>query len=90
MEIVPGGGGVELLNNGKSPIVDAAIINFLEKNTYGKRPLDFHATIDLKEAYPDADFAVIATPTNYDEKKNFDTSSVEDAIPAVRKYAPGA
>ena len=84
------GGGVELLNNGKSPIVDAAIINFLEKNTYGKRPLDFHATIDLKEAYPDADFAVIATPTNYDEKKNFDTSSVEDAIPAVRKYAPGA
>ncbi len=88
MEIVPG--GVELLNNGKSPIVDAAIINFLEKNTYGKRPLDFHATIDLKEAYPDADFAVIATPTNYDEKKNFDTSSVEDAIPAVRKYAPGA
>lgn len=89
MEIVPGG-EVELLNNGKSPIVDAAIINFLEKNTYGKRPLDFHATIDLKEAYPDADFAVIATPTNYDEKKNFDTSSVEDAIPAVRKYAPGA
>lgn len=88
MEIVPG--GIELLNNGKSPIVDAAIINFLEKNTYGKRPLDFHATIDLKEAYPDADFAVIATPTNYDEKKNFDTSSVEDAIPAVRKYAPGA
>lgn len=88
MEIVPG--EIELLNNGKSPIVDAAIIDFLEKNTYGKRPLDFHATIDLKEAYPDADFAVIATPTNYDEKKNFDASSVEAAIPAVRKYAPEA
>lgn len=88
LDIVPE--KVELLNNGKSPIVDAVITDFLEKNTYGKHPLDFHATIDLKEAYPDADFAVIATPTNYDEKKNFDTSSVEAAIPAVRKYAPEA
>lgn len=89
MDIVPE--KVELLNNGKSPIVDAVITDFLEKNTSGERPLDFHATVDPEEAYSDADFAVIATPTNYDEKKNyFDTSSVEAAISAVRKYAPEA
>ena len=78
LDIVPE--KVELLNNGKSPIVDAVITDFLEKNTSGERPLDFHATVDPEEAYSDADFAVIATPTNYDEKKNyFDTSSVEAA-----------
>ena len=89
LDIVPE--KVELLNNGKSPIVDAVITDFLEKNTSGERPLDFHATVDPEEAYSDADFAVIATPTNYDEKKNyFDTSSVEAAISAVRKYAPEA
>lgn len=71
--------------------MDAVITDFLEKNTSGERPLDFHATVDPEEAYSDADFAVIATPTNYDEKKNyFDTSSVEAAISAVRKYAPEA
>ena len=89
LDIVPE--KVELLNNGESPIVDAVITDFLEKNTSGERPLDFHATVDPEEAYSDADFAVIATPTNYDEKKNyFDTSSVEAAISAVRKYAPEA
>lgn len=89
MDIVPK--KVELLNNGKSPIVDATITDFLEKNTSGERPLDFHATVDPGEAYSNADFAVIATPTNYDEKKNyFDTSSVEAAISAVRRYAPEA
>ncbi|MDH7888789.1 nucleotide sugar dehydrogenase [Bifidobacterium catenulatum] len=89
LDIVPK--KVELLNNGKSPIVDATITDFLEKNTSGERPLDFHATVDPGEAYSNADFAVIATPTNYDEKKNyFDTSSVEAAISAVRKYAPEA
>ena len=89
LDIVPK--KVELLNNGKSPIVDATITDFLEKNTSGERPLDFHATVDPREAYSNADFAVIATPTNYDEKKNyFDTSSVEAAISAVRKYAPEA
>lgn len=82
---------VELLNSGKSPIVDPVITDFLEKNTSGERPLDFHATIDAQEAYTDADFAVIATPTNYDEKKNyFDTSSVEAAIAAVRQHSPHA
>lgn len=89
LDIVPK--KVELLNNGKSPIADATITDFLEKNTSGERPLDFHATVDPGEAYSNADFAVIATPTNYDEKKNyFDTSSVEAAISAVRKYAPEA
>ena len=89
LDIVPK--KVELLNNGKSPIVDAVITDFLEKNISGERPLDFHATVDPEEAYSNADFAVIATPTNYDEKKNyFDTSSVEAAISAVRKYAPEA
>lgn len=80
---------VELLNSGKSPIVDPVITDFLEKNASGERPIDFHATIDAQEAYTDVDFAVIATPTNYDEKKNyFDTSSVEAAIAAVRQYSP--
>ena len=60
---------VEQLNNGKSPIVDSVITDFLEKSTLGERILDFHATLDPQEAYRDADFAVIATPTNYDEKK---------------------
>ena len=89
LDIVPE--KVELLNSGKSPIVDPVITDFLEKNASGERPLDFHATIDAQEAYTDADFAVIATPTNYDEKKNyFDTSSVEAAIAAVRQHSPHA
>lgn len=67
LDIVPE--KVELLNNGRSPIVDPVITEFLEKNTSGERPLNFHATINAQEAYTDADFAVIATPTNYDEKK---------------------
>lgn len=89
LDIVPE--KVELLNNGKSPIADPVITDFLEKNASGERPLNFHATIDAQEAYTDVDFAVIATPTNYDEKKNyFDTSSVEAAITAVRQHSPHA
>ena len=49
---------VEQLNNGKSPIVDSVITDFLEKSTLGERILDFHATLDPQEAYRDADFAV--------------------------------
>ena len=75
---------VDLLNHGKSPIVDPVITDFLNKNASGERPLDFHATLDPQEAYTDADFVIIATPTNYDEKKNyFDTSSVEASTPRV-------
>ena len=89
LDIVPK--KVELLNNGKSPIVDPVITDFLKKNASGERPLNFHATVNAQEAYADVDFAIIATPTNYDEKKNyFDTSSVEAAIAAVRQYSPHA
>lgn len=82
---------VELLNAGKSPIVDTEITRFLNRNTSGEHPLNFQATLDTVQAYTNADYAVIATPTNYDEKRNyFDTSSVEAAVSAVRTHAPNA
>lgn len=85
LDIVPE--KVELLNNGKSPIVDSKITAFLDADRSGERPLDFQATFDPEQAYTGADYAVIATPTNYDAQKNyFDTSSVEAAIEAIRKY----
>ena len=85
LDIVPE--KVELLNNGKSPIVDSKITAFLDADRSGERPLDFQATLDPEQAYTGADYAVIATPTNYDAQKNyFDTSSVEAAIEAIRKY----
>lgn len=87
LDIVPE--KVEMLNSGVSPIVDSEITNFLTRNTSGERPLDFHATSSTKEAYSNADLAIIATPTNYDAQMNyFDTSSVESAISTVREYAP--
>ncbi len=77
---------VELINNKKSPIIDAEISQFLaEKNLHLK------ATIDPVEAYTDADFVVISTPTNYDTKRSFfDTSSVEKVIEAVMEINPHA
>lgn len=76
---------VALLNNGKSPIADAEIERFLREQAEGKRQLNFMATLNEREAYEGADFAIVATPTNYDPQKNFfDTSSVEAAIAAVR------
>ena len=85
LDIVPE--KVELLNNGKSPIVDSKITAFLDADRSGERPLDFQAKRDPVKAYTGADYAVIATPTNYDAQKNyFDTSSVEAAIEAIRKY----
>lgn len=87
LDIVPE--KVEMFNSGVSPIVDSEITNFLTRNTSGERPLDFHATSSPKEAYSNADLAIIATPTNYDAQMNyFDTSSVESAISTVREYAP--
>lgn len=70
---------VEMLNQKKSPIVDAEIETYLkEKN------LNLKATLDGAEAYKDAEFVIISTPTNYDPKKNyFDTSSVEAAIELI-------
>ena len=85
LDIVPE--KVELLNNGKSPIVDSKITAFLDADRSGERPLDFQATLDTEQAYTGADYAVIATPPNYDAQKNyFDASSVEAALEAIRKY----
>ncbi|RSX55526.1 UDP-glucose dehydrogenase [Bifidobacterium dolichotidis] len=76
---------VELLNNNVSPIVDVEITRFLDGHRDGTMSLNFLATTDLNVAYKDVDFAVVATPTNYDAKQNyFDTSSVEAAIAAIR------
>ena len=80
---------VELLNNCQSPIVDTEITRFLDGKRDGTMNLDFQATLDPAIAYTGADYAVVATPTNYDSKKNyFDTSSVEAAIKAIREYDP--
>lgn len=77
---------VEKLNRFESPIRDAEIEEFLAEAKEGKRELNFRATLAMDEAYTGADYAVIATPTNYDSDKNyFDTSAVESAIEAVRK-----
>ena len=77
---------VELINNKKSPIVDKEIEDYL-----ANKELDLTATIDAEAAYSDAEFVVIAAPTNYDSKKNFfDTSAVENVIGLVMKYNPNA
>ena len=77
---------VELINNRKSPIQDEYIEMYL-----AEKKLDLTATLDAKEAYTDADFVVIAAPTNYDSKKNFfDTSAVEAVIKLVIEYNPKA
>ena len=84
LDIVPE--KVEKLNRYVSPIRDAEIETFLAEAKAGKRELNFHATLDMNAAYAGVDYAVIATPTNYDDATNsFDTSSVEAAIAAVRK-----
>ena len=77
---------VELINNRKSPIQDEYIEKYL-----AEKELNLTATLDAKEAYSDADFVVIAAPTNYDSKKNFfDTSAVEAVIKLVIEYNPEA
>ena len=77
---------VELINNKKSPIQDEYIEKYL-----AEKELDLTATLDAKTAYADADFVVIAAPTNYDSKKNFfDTSAVEAVIKLVIEYNPDA
>ena len=77
---------VDMINNRKSPIQDEYIEKYL-----AEKELDLTATLDAENAYKDADFVVIAAPTNYDSKKNFfDTSAVESVIELVIKYNPDA
>ena len=77
---------VELINQRKSPIQDEYIEKYL-----AEKDLDLTATLDAEAAYKDADFVVIAAPTNYDSKKNFfDTSAVEAVIQLVIRYNPDA
>ncbi|QSX39637.1 nucleotide sugar dehydrogenase [Shewanella cyperi] len=77
---------VELINAGKSPIVDTEIERFL-----AEKPLQLTATLDAEQAYQDADFVVIATPTDYDPATNyFNTKSVEAVIAKVIKVNPQA
>ena len=77
---------VEFINSKKSPIQDEYIEKYL-----AEKELNLTATLDAKEAYSDADFVVIAAPTNYDSKKNFfDTSAVEAVIKLVIEYNPEA
>ena len=77
---------VDMINRKVSPIADYEIEEFL-----ATKPLKLHATLNAKEAYSDADFVVIAAPTNYDPVKNFfDTSAVENVITQVMEYNPNA
>ena len=77
---------VDLINSKKSPIQDEYIEKYL-----AEKDLNLEATLDAEYAYSDADFVVIAAPTNYDSKKNFfDTSAVESVIELVLKYNPNA
>lgn len=77
---------VDLINHRKSPIVDVEIEEYL-----ATKNLNLTATLDAEAAYKDADYVVIATPTNYDSQKNFfDTSAVEAVIDLVMKYNPNA
>lgn len=84
MDIVPE--KVDLINQRKSPIQDEYIEKYL-----AEKELNLTATLDVEEAYKDADIVVIATPTNYDSKKNFfDTSAVEAVIQLVIENNPDA
>ncbi|WP_307979744.1 nucleotide sugar dehydrogenase [uncultured Senegalimassilia sp.] len=89
LDIVPE--KVEKLQRYESPIQDDEIERFLGEAKAGTRKLDLHVTLDAAESYAGADYAIVATPTNYDSDRNFfDTSSVEAAIEAIRSVNPTA
>lgn len=89
LDIVPE--KVGKINAFQSPIQDDEIERFLAEAKAGTRKLGLHATVDVTEAYTGADYAIVATPTNYDSDRNFfDTSSVEAAIGAIRSVNPTA
>ena len=82
---------VEKINKGISPIGDDYIEQYLPRVVRSGEGIGLHATLDGKEAYADADFVVIAAPTNYDSEKNFfDTSHVEEVIDLVLSVNPEA
>lgn len=75
---------VRMINEFVSPIQDEYIEKYFEDAKNGRRKLNLKATLDYKEAFSDADFVIISTPTNYDEEQNFfDTSSIEDVVEKV-------
>src|SRR5699024_5940864 len=77
---------VDMINNKQSPIGDSMIDEFLKN-----KELNLHATTDAREAFTDASFIIISTPTNYDPETNyFDTSSVETVIEQVLEMNPEA
>ena len=89
LDIVPE--KVKKLQRFESPIQDNEIERFLSEAKAGTRELNLHVTLDAAEAYTDADYAIVATPTNYDSDRNFfDTSSVEAAIAAIREVNQSA
>ena len=89
LDIVPE--KVEKLRQFISPIQDNEIERFLAEAKAGTKNLNLHVTVDAAEAYSGVDYAVVATPTNYDSDRNFfDTSSVEAAISAIRSVNPTA
>lgn len=82
---------VEKLKRFVSPIQDDEIERFLREAKAGARKLNLHVTLDATEAYTGAEYAIVATPTNYDSDRNyFDTSSVEAAVKAIREVNPAA
>lgn len=82
---------VDMINNRKSPIQDDYIEKYLADDVAGVCKLNLSATLDAKAAYKDADFVVIAAPTNYDSStQHFDTSAVETVIKLVMQYNPNA